>query len=230
MIIVPAGNKNVSWSPEEKLTKTASSGSAKETQDSVYEAAKKFMATASDSDICVKCNNPSNICECICEDEKVKEVMEEGAIVEVETEESEKKEEESRTEIKDAVEKIEEAVSELKDSVQKSDAAEEEEVEIEICDDEDKKEEVEEVEIEVEDDDKKELDIPGKDTSESEIIVESDDKEEEPKMDKSAATEEEFCRFAKLSPENKKKLSNYWVNMLNYPKDYVALMVKDYEK
>lgn len=233
-IIVPAGNKNIAWSPkdEENLVKTASSGSTSKETNPLYEAAKKFMATASDS--CVECNKPMNLCECLCDDSNAKEVsdvkVDDNSIVEVETKESEKMEETSKEAIKESVDKLEEVVTDLKDAVQKSDVAEESEIEIEICDDEAKDEEVNEVEIEIEDDkedDKKEeTEVPGKDTSKEEIIVES----EEPKMDKSAATDDEFCRFAKLSPENKKKLTSYWVNMLNYPKDYVALMTKDYEK
>ena len=43
-------------------------------------------------------------------------------------------------------------------------------------------------------------------------------------------SEEEFCKYAKLSPQNRAKLADYWVNMLGYPKDYVSLMTKDYEK
>jgi hypothetical protein len=232
-IIVPAGNKNVTWSPkdEEKLTKTASKNSvSKEISNPLYEAAKKFMATASDS--CVECKKPMNFCGCNKDEvkEECKEVKEEvgfetSPVIEVGTQEGEKTEEEAKSKVEEAVTKLEEVVVDLKDATQKADVAEESEVEIEIVDDKDDKKEVNEVEIEVEDD-KAEDDIPGKDTSKEEIIVESD----EPKMDKSAATEEEFCRFAKLSPENKKKLSNYWVNMLNYPKDYVALMTKDYEK
>lgn len=229
-IIIPAGNKNIAWSPkdEEKLTKTASSGSVAKETNPLYEAAKKFMATASDS--CVECNKPMNLCECICDDKNATEVsdvkVDENSIVEVETKEGEEMEDKSKEAIKESVDKLEEVVTDLKDAVQKSDVAEESEIEIEICDDEAKDEEVNEVEIEVEDDKDEEPEVPGKDTSKEEIVVES----EEPKMDKSAATDEEFCRFAKLSPENKKKLSNYWINMLNYPKDYVALMTKDYEK
>jgi hypothetical protein len=33
-----------------------------------------------------------------------------------------------------------------------------------------------------------------------------------------------------LSKANRAKLSDYWTNMLGFPKDYVALMTKDYEK
>ena len=134
---------------------------------------------------------------------------------------SEEKEEVSKTEA--AVGKIEEAVIELKEVVQ-----------------EEKGETggVDEVEIEVEDG------IPGEEVSNSEIIVQSEPGKcdgsgkametfmsaDKSKTEKTASTEEEFCRFAKLSPANKAKLANYWTNMLGYPKDWVDLLTKDYEK
>ena len=49
-------------------------------------------------------------------------------------------------------------------------------------------------------------------------------------MEKSASIEEEFCRYAALSTENRKKLKNYWTKDLGYPPDYVNLMTTDYEK
>lgn len=54
-----------------------------------------------------------------------------------------------------------------------------------------------------------------------------EDSEKEPTV---ADSSEEFCKFAKLSPQNRSKIADYWVNMLGYPKDYVALLTKDYEK
>ena len=123
-----------------------------------------------------------------------------------------------------------EVVVELKDAVGKSEVAEEKEIEIEIEEDGDKPK------LEFEVGEKSVVpEIPGKDVSQSEIIVESKPDcgcmaKKEVKLEKSAATEEEFCRFAKLSPANRKKLGDYWKNMLGFPKDYVDLMVKDYEK
>ena len=140
-----------------------------------------------------------------------------------------------------AVEKIDAAVVELKDAAQISDKAEEKEIEIEV----EKVPEVKEVA----------LDIPGKEISNNEIIVEStpdhtcscaakaksdaksdsassdakSDAKSDIKMDKSASSSEEFCRFAMLSKANKKKIADYWT-MLGFPKDYVALMTKHYEK
>lgn len=74
-------------------------------------------------------------------------------------------------------------------------------------------------------------DIPGEKVVDSEVIVEGEECEasDEVAMDKSASTEE-FCKYAKLSSQNRSKLNNYWTNMLGYPKDFVNLMTKDYEK
>ena len=43
------------------------------------------------------------------------------------------------------------------------------------------------------------------------------------------ASGDEFVKYAKISPKNRKKLRDYWKNMLNYAPDFVDLMVKDYE-
>jgi hypothetical protein len=120
------------------------------------------------------------------------------------------------TKMESAVEKIEEAVVDLKELVQ------EEKGEL-------GEGEVDEVEIEVDD---AGGGIPGEEVSNSEIIVQSEPcmAKSKDKVDKVASTEEEFCRFAKLSPANKAKLANYWSNMLGYPKDWVDLLTKDYEK
>ena len=131
-----------------------------------------------------------------------------------------------------ALEKIDEAVVELKEVVEeeKGELGENDEVEVEI----------------------EKNGIPGEEVSDSEIIVQSEpsacagiDKgfgggfgqetdacmaKGKGKSVKTAATEEEFCRFAKLSPSNKQKLARYWTDMLGYPKDWVDLLTKDYEK
>lgn len=255
-IIVPAGNKNVEWSPkEETLVKTASVqvGGIQEEVNPLYEAAKIYIDAA--SDCCKECKKPKGLCECkkdekpdvnkedgkvpgVCDgtgpswadkdtksDVKSDVKSDSGAVVEVATPEGEKAEGDAKTDIAVAVDKIEEAVVELKDAAQISDAAEEAEIEIEIEDE--PTGDVDKVDAGI-------SEIPGKDVSQSEIIVESTPDplcaEKKVKMDKSASTGEEFCKFAKLTPANRKKLSDYWVNMLGFPKDYVSLMVKDYEK
>lgn len=278
-IIVPAGNKNVDWSPkeEEKLVKTASAKDikavdVKEEVNYLYEAAKSFIEA---SDKCKECNKPKNLCECKKEEKETKQAgiipgvpdgtgphgmgPEKGRgkgpcgkggkddkkddketskddkkdVIEVDIPEEGNCEDDlpfvvepvaekasEATKMESAVDKIEEAVIELKEVVQEEKG---------------ETEEVAEVEFEVGDD--KAPEIPGEEISNNEIIVESTPDvnacaktKKDVAMDKSASTEEEFCRFAKLSPENRKKLANYWVNMLGFPKDYVGLMVKDYEK
>jgi len=69
---------------------------------------------------------------------------------------------------------------------------------------------------------------------EGEVPVDSvTDKIEEKPVEKCAETDKSASRFYKiamLSPDNKKKLANYWINILGYDADYVKLMVRDYEK
>ena len=246
-IIVPAGNKNVEWSPkEEPMVKTASTATdVKEEVSPLYEAAKTFIEA---SERCKDCNKPKGLCECKKEEPKAELpnaacADDKAPIVEIETPEGEKAEGDAKEKIEVALDKLEEVVVDLKDAVQQSDVAEEAEIEIEV-------------------EDNNMPEIPGKDVSQSDIIVEStpacacaetkkevkeakkedknekkEDKKEEKKeekkevvMDKSAATEEEFCKFAKLTPANRQKLAKYWKDALGYPADYVSLMVKDYEK
>ena len=242
MIIVPAGNNKIDWSPrdQEKLQRTASTeGQEQEIQEEVnplYEAAKNFVEAAEEKK-CDECECDPCKCEkkkaagtkeagAMCDDdeavievEEVEEVEDTGetpksvseAVAEVEEEAA--KAAEVIEKVKECVEKIEEAVQEVKDAA----GVAGEEV-------------VEDLGVEVVED------IPGEVVEDSEVIVEGDETsacmagKREVVMDKSAATEEEFCRFAKLSPSNRKKLADYWTNMLGYPKDYVALMTKDYEK
>ena len=258
-IIVPAGNKKVDWSPkEETMVKTASTGAeVKEEVNALYEAAKSYVEAK--AAMCKECKKPMNLCSCDKSDAKsdaksdvksdakaeVKADVKTAGSSEVKPDSAVKSDSASSdstcglpppadvvtepvaeevgevSKMEAAVEKIDEAVVELKEVVQeeKGETGEATEVEFEVSDD-------------------KVTDIPGKGISDSEIIVESTpalpcacaDTKKEVTMDKAAATEEEFCRFAKLSPANRKKLGDYWVNMLGFPKDYVSLMVKDYEK
>jgi hypothetical protein len=39
-----------------------------------------------------------------------------------------------------------------------------------------------------------------------------------------------FVKLSSISDETKKKIMEYWVKQLKYPKDYVALMAKNYDK
>lgn len=218
-IIVPAGNKNVKWSPEdETLTKTASTSAP---VDALYDAAKKVVTAQF-------------------EEEK----KEEGEKVEGENVE---KKDNPFAEIKDvatgektekeAVENIQEKVKDLQVAVQEAAVAvgaeESVEVEVEV---ENEKPEVDEISIEVE---------PEKDTD---LMVESkpvdacacrcdkckktpcECKKDEKKEDVEAAVAEQFYKFGKISADTRKKITEFWKNDLGYPADYVSLMVKDYEK
>jgi len=137
--------------------------------------------------------------------------------------------------VEDALEGVEEAVQGVKDAVgSEADAEVEVEIEVEEEDQENEEEEPGGEDIVVESDPEAEASAYA---STDEEAVEASTKEEtkgtkegeEAKMDRSASSEE-FCKFAKLTPANRKKLVDYWVGMLGYPRDFVKLMVKDYEK
>lgn len=243
-MIVPAGNKNVVWSPEKEMVKTAATSVSQDIEDTnpLYVAAKKFLAAQAQEEA-------NEAPEAKAPEAKPPMKDEGAAVVEIETPEGEKMEEEGKDKTEVAVEKIEEAVVELKDAVGMVDTAEDQEVEIEVD------------EVGAPKMDGFETSIPGKEESKGEIIVKSEpeacpcssapvmakkeEKKEECKcgkkpceckdkkdveMEKAASSDGEFVKYAKLSAENRSKLANYWTKMLGFPKEYVALMTKDYEK
>jgi hypothetical protein len=257
-MIVPAGNMKIEWSPKDtNLVKTAST-EVKEEVNALYEAAKLHLASSECCKECkapknfCKCEKKDAKSDSASSDAKsdvktagisdmnkakdsgfetsdkasdsVSDATSDSAIIEVETPAGEKTEGDPKDCIEVAVEKIEEGVAELKDAAQISEVSEEKEIEIEV-------EAVPEAPVAKE----VALDIPGKEISNNEIIVESTPEhtcscasKTKVTMDKSASSEE-FCRFAMLSKANKQKIKNYWT-MLGFPKDYVDLMTKDYEK
>jgi hypothetical protein len=155
--------------------------------------------------------------------EVVEEVAEEGVAQSVseavaEVEEKAEAAEAVVQEVSEAVDQIEEAVAAVKEVCGAGDEGEEGEVELEIVEDEECDEGCED-------------EVPGEEEVDGEVIIEGkeDSDEDEAAMDKSASAEE-FCKYAKLTPQNRKKLNDYWTNMLGYPKDFVNLMTKDYEK
>jgi len=222
-IIMPAGNNKTEWSPkeakEEKVVKTASA----ETKEVVTEEVDALLVAAK-SVVAKQKKQAQFDMEAPCGDVG-EEVAEEKAI----------------DKVQEATEAVEVAVEELKGAVEDAGGVHKEEgISVECPEGEG---DVEEVEIEIVDDEKSpevSVEIPDGEKKEEKIMVKSEEPKEEKKecacagkeekLEKDAGTEEEFCKFAKLSPQNKKKLSNYWVNMLGYPKDYVALMTKDFEK
>lgn len=62
--------------------------------------------------------------------------------------------------------------------------------------------------------------------SEEDEVVEAEDEEDEVVE----ASADDWVKLAEISPKNRKKIYDYWSRQLGYPKDFVKLMVKDYEK
>ena len=217
--IVPAGNNKPEWAPKEtKMQKTASEGQEVQEQevDALYEAAKGVVeaeaAEVKEVEEATACDTMQDEEAVVLDVEEVPEVGDENGEVVNEVSEAVSTEEK----VEEATEKIEEAVVELKEAIGEEVA---EEVGEEVG------EEVAEV-----------SEIPGEEVVDSEVIVESAPcpacgamASDKVAMEKSASSEE-FCKFAKLSPQNRQKLANYWTNMLGFPKEYVSLMTKDYEK
>jgi len=122
-----------------------------------------------------------------------------------------------------AVEEVKEAVDEAKVALEKVETKVEEATGVAPTGKEDVAKEVDEVTIEIEDD--KPEDIIVESTPSITPVAKSDVKTE-----KTAAVEEEFLKFSAISPKNRAKLKSYWGKDLGFPADYVALLVKDYEK
>jgi len=235
-VIVPAGSNRREWVPENPMVKTASTEVEEQPRDELLEAAMGVLDRQAEqeevvveaAENCEKCHKCADDCECEKEaciaseedevevdvevdvepsedpDEVLEEVKEDGIVTE---EEEEVVEEAAIEKIKGAVETIEVALEEVEDAEEALGKVKEaigtvEEVHEEM--NEDKNDEV----------------------SFTEEVIE-DSVEEEPVV---ASSEEEFCRFAKISPKNRAKVADYWKNSLGYPSDYVDLLTKDYEK
>jgi len=245
-MIIPAGVNKLDWSPKGKVATTVKTAGADENStqevteevDALAEAAKAFLSNKEAADCVAKecgCEGGATCEACgalLAEDEIVEEAPigeEEAAeVVEVSdeapVEDAEVSEETAIESIEIAIETAEEAVEEVKEAVEElkgTEVAEEG-----LVDDVGDTTEITEVEIEV----------PGvmeDEVADDEVEKEgmfttmSDESTEELTV---AESSEEFCKFAKLSPQNRSKIAEYWVNMLGYPKDYVSLLTKDYEK
>ena len=253
-MIVPAGKK-IDWAPsDDKLTKTASTEN-KEDINPLYEAAKSFFdnlkkqATEEEKKEdkkeekkCEKCGKTPCACEQAKLDEKTPEIKTEipGVPGIPEAPKAEVSVSADASSIADAVKKVEDKAEAAEAKIKQVEkaidavsdaAAAAKEVVVDLGD--------EEVEIEVEVDEGTEDDKGDKEVGED-IVVKSEPEidaaacgtmaSDKVAMDKSAATEEQFCRYSMISAPNRKKLVDYWVNQLGYPKDYVKLMVKDSEK
>ena len=92
-----------------------------------------------------------------------------------------------------------------------------------------------ELELEIEDEVVEDIDIEIEDEDEDEVVeggigcMSADDEEEEAELSVEASTDG-WVKISSISPKNRKKVYDYWSKQLNYPKDFVKLMVKDYEK
>jgi len=229
-IIVPAGNKMVDWTKaNEEMVKTASSDKEEKSSDALFEAAKSFIE-AKNNAVEKKAGIIPGVPDGTgphgmgpeegrgmgpCgkggkDGENEQDDQDTGVVVEPVAEEKQEAEK-----MESAVEKIEEGVQDLKEVVQ------EEKGELE-----DAGEEVDVVEIDIEEDK-----IPGEEVKNDEVIVEGENSEKTEKKETdeesvtTAGAEEEFCKFAKISAPNRKKLVQFWSKI--FPKEYVALMTKE---
>lgn len=251
-VIVPAGKNRRDWVPQESaLVKTANTEEAVEPKDELLEAAmgvlkrqEEVVVEAAVEKVCkcaeeCKCDGDCNCAEgCKCEETTeacTASHEEECDEVEIEVEvEEEKEPEEVLDEVKEdgvvteeeeevveqaAVEKIKGAVETIEIALEEVTDAEEALTKVKEA-----VETVEEVHEEM-GEGTEETEDTGE-VSFTEEIVE-DSVEDEPVV---ASSEEEFCKFAKISPKNRAKIANYWKNSLGYPADYVDLLTKDYEK
>jgi len=246
-VIVPAGKKRREWVPQDPMVKTASAEGAEveEPKDELLEAAMGVLDRQAEEEKCdqpeceekeIKAEDDTEVveagesCDEECEieieieeepaspDEVLDEVKEDGVVTE---EEEEVIEEAAVEKIKGAVEVIEVALEEVVDAEEALEKVKDaigtvEEVHEEMAADTDKPEEAEE---------------DGDEVSFTEEVVEDSVEEAAEEGDEVlAGSNEEFQRFAKISPKNRAKVADYWKNSLGYPADYVDLLTKDYEK
>lgn len=223
MRIMPSGNGSFDWVPKDaSLTKTASSnnGEVQKEQnyrDDLFEAAKKVVANYECAQGDEFGGDDDNV-EFHGEVENVNEVSDEEATGE-----------------EGAVECLETAKEAIEDAVECLGGGESDEFESEV-------------EFEVEDEtveggmgcesedtggccDKCNCDpccCGGRscnDKSDDKIEASDDNTEEVVE-----AYSDNWVKLAEISPKNRKKIYDYWSKQLGYPKDFVKLMVKDYEK
>lgn len=247
MRIMPSGNGSMDWLPK-NLVKTASrNGGTKEKdpRDALYEAARKVVANM---DSCCgeessQSMGGSDFMGSINKvDSGVDGVEFEGEVAEV-----------AEGSDDAVVESLEKAKSAIEDAVDLLGGSAEVEVEIEDNGDDD-------IEIEVEDDnDGFEYGQDSDDEDVDDVDVEGTEKsndnkpafKEYPKNDcpsksnksdnkkydedKGMEIEKEssndgWVKLSAISPNNRKKIMDYWSRQLGYPKEYVKLMAKDFEK
>jgi len=228
MRIMPSGNGGNDWVPQEMgLTKTASNKDGKvqevDYKDELFQAAKKVVAGL---DCCQQgfggdelANEFTNeVADEIAGDEVTSDIDAvefEGDVNEV-AEEAE--EAEAVVLLEDAKEAIEEAVECLQEAEEIENGEDEFEVEVDL--------DVDDEEVDDDDDD---------DDDDDEVVeggvgcgaTNEDVGDENAEV---VASSDDWVKIAKINPRTRKKITDYWANQLGYPKDFVKLMVKDYEK
>jgi len=229
MRIMPSGNGSRDWLPKLQVKTASTNGAGSQEEvveaDSLLEAAQKVVANMASSDCCGGDDF-------------------EGAAPQFETNDNEFADDgvgfegdvdpvadETATGDSAAIEALEVAKNAIGDAVEAL-GGDTDEVEMEI--------EVEDgdVEVEIEDEDLEEDDLiaegttekccpnckkPGPCKCDTEDCCTSDED-----MAVSASSDD-WVRTSAISPKNRKQVYDYWSKQLGYPKDFVKLMVKDYE-
>jgi hypothetical protein len=200
MRIMPSGNGAFDWLPKDGLTKVASTGEAVEEQDELLEAAKKVVAEFDSVEF--ETEN-FEVSDEVSDGEECPEVCEDDA------------------DVVDCLETAKDAIEGAIDCLEGG-ASDDEEVELEIN--------IEDEVVEggigcLANDDEETVD--GDD--EEETVEASEEDEEEDEISVEASTDG-WVKVSSISPKNRKKVYDYWSKNLGYPKDFVKLMVKDYEK
>ena len=235
-LITPSGNSMIDWSPrhEEKMVRVAGKGQksapVKTDRDLLYEAARNALKKRAQEEPIVEDEPIGNLGN----DTSMVDEVSDGADLEVDVDvadnaidevDVEIDEETGDVEVSAALEEAASALENAQSAVGRAlDAVE---VDVDVVDED----EVVEIDFDetTPETDKDNVDVdvnidavPGEE--DDTLMVES----EEDMV--TARTANDFVKISKLSPENRKKIYNFWVNELNYPKDYVKLMVTDYEK
>lgn len=238
-VIMPVGKNSNDWSLEglkNGLNKTASTGvEVKSERDTLYDAAQKSITDSQKKKACVnsiadglsveKPEDKSGMTEVtdMTNVPSVTDVKPEEVGKEVSVSEKIEKVEKALDEVEVAIADVKDAVAPASDVTDTTDVAKDvpvDEVEIELDNVNDKPENTDEKPFEKKD---------------KEIIVESKDDEKKPECKeteemKTRAAANTWQKFSGVSKETRNKIYDYYVNCLGYPKDYVALLVKNYEK
>jgi hypothetical protein len=233
MRIMPSGNGSRDWIPKSQIKTASTNGEAeaKEVEtDSLLEAAQKVVANMAGSDCCGGDDFEGGDAPAF--ETNDNEFADDG--VEFEGEVSEVADEAPATGEEAAIEALEVAKDAIGDAVEAlGGESDEVEMEIEVDDDE-----FGESTVEVEDD-----------LAEDDIVAEGNteekccptckkpgpckcDTEDCCSSDEDTAVQassDDWVRTSAISPKNRKQVYDYWSKQLGYPKDFVKLMVKDYE-